>query len=119
LLVEDDPGVRDLSAQILTGYGYNVLTAENGVAGLRVGQACDGPIDLLLTDVVMPQMSGPELAEKLKGQRPDMRVLFASGYTRDIIACHEVTGSGDTFIRKPFSEDRLIQKVQALLGDHE
>ena len=118
LLVEDDKDVRELSAQILTAHGYHVLTAGDGLAGLRVSQEFKGPIHLLLTDVVMPHMSGPELAARLKDQRPEMPVLFASGYTRDVIAYHEVTASGDTFIRKPFSEDRLTQKVQTLLGDH-
>jgi len=117
LLVEDDPDVRDLSAQLLSAHGYAVLTAEDGLDGLCVSQEFDGPIHLLLTDIVMPHMSGPELAGRMKDHRPEMRVLFASGYTRDIIAHHAVTGSGDTFIRKPFSEARLIQKVQALLGD--
>src|SRR5205085_12015033 len=85
LLVEDEPSVRAIAAQALRGRGYHVLEAMNGEEALRIAQGREAEIALLLTDVVMPQMSGRELAERLQRVNPDIQVLYASGYTENTI----------------------------------
>jgi PAS domain S-box-containing protein len=116
LLVEDDPLVRDLAHRLLTQQGYMVYQASNGEEGLRVAQNHAGEkIHLLLTDVVMPQMGGKELAEKLKLSRPDIEVLYTSGYTDNAIVHHGVLESGTHFLQKPFSHRTLSHKVREVL----
>jgi PAS domain S-box-containing protein len=116
LLVEDDPLVRELAHRLLTQQGYMVLQASNGEEGLHVAQKHAGEkIHLLLTDVVMPQMSGKELAEKLKLSRPDIEVLYTSGYTDNAIVHHGVLESGTHFLQKPFSPKTLSHKVREVL----
>jgi signal transduction histidine kinase len=115
LLVEDEQMVLKLARQILATQGYRVLEAKNGEAALRMCAHDQGPIDLLLTDVIMPEMSGPELAERLHRLRPELRVLFMSGYTDDAIVHHGVLEEGANFIQKPFAPDVLARKVRQIL----
>ncbi len=115
LLVEDEPSVRGLAVQILRENGYRLLEAANGNEALRMAQEYAGEIHLLLTDVVMPQMGGKELANRLKTLRPGMKVLFTSGYTDDAIVHHGVLNSGIDFLQKPFSPETLAQKVREIL----
>jgi CheY-like chemotaxis protein len=115
LLVEDESSVRALAAEVLERHGYRVVAAENGERALELADARDGPIHLLLTDVVMPRMSGRELAEKLLVSRPDTKVLFMSGYTDDAIVQHGVLEEGTEFLQKPFTRDALTVRVREVL----
>lgn len=116
LLVEDDPLVRDLSRRILIQQGYAVMEAANGDEALRIANNCGGKkIHLLLTDVVMPQMGGKELAEKLKSLRSDIRVLYTSGYTDNTIVYHGTLEPNTHFLQKPFSPKTLSHKVREVL----
>ncbi|HSK73939.1 MAG TPA: ATP-binding protein, partial [Pyrinomonadaceae bacterium] len=115
LLVEDEEMVRNLSRQILQTCGYKVLEARNGVEALSICQDSDSKIDLLMTDVVMPQMGGRELAEKLEQMYPQIRLLFTSGYTDDAIIRQGVIKTGENFIQKPFTFEALAKKVRELL----
>jgi CheY-like chemotaxis protein len=115
LLVEDEELLRKLGRDILEANGYKVIEAKDGVDALAVCEQLDEDIHLLLTDVVMPQMGGRELAEKLAGKYPAMRVLFTSGYTDDAIVRHGIIDEGTNFIQKPFTLDALSQKVREIL----
>lgn len=115
LLVEDEETVRMLVREILQSNGYSVLEAKNGAEGLALAGRYNGKIDLLLTDVVMPQMSGRELAEKLCPLRPGTRILFMSGYTDDAVVANGSVAPGSAFIQKPFSPDALARKLRMLL----
>lgn len=112
LLVEDEETVRALAGEILKTNGYKLLTAPNGIEALRVCADYAGQIDLLITDVVMPQMGGRELAERLAELRPNIAVLYMSGYTDDAIVRHGVLDDQMSFIQKPFSVDRFALKVR-------
>ena len=121
LLVEDEEAVRRLTARVLTRSGYKVLTAAHGAAALEVASGHDDVIDLLLTDVIMPGMSGRELAELLLPLRPGMRLLYASGYTQDAVIRSGVSSHETAFIQKPFTPTALLQKVRTVLeggGEH-
>jgi CheY-like chemotaxis protein len=115
LLVEDEDAVRRLTSRVLTRSGYKVLGAASGHAALELAAKYEGTIDLLLTDVVMPGMSGRELAEQLLPLRPGMRLLYASGYTEDAIILHGVSSLETAFLEKPFTPDVLLRKVRAVL----
>jgi len=114
-IVEDDDRLRNLTRKILERYGYSVLEAENGEDALRVSEAHDGPIDLMLTDVVMPKMSGRETAERLQPLYPQMKVIYMSGYTDNAIVHHGVLAPGLNFLEKPFSQEGLARKVREVL----
>jgi CheY-like chemotaxis protein len=101
--------------EILEMNGYNVLEARHGVEALEISERHQGPIHLMVTDVVMPQMSGRELAQRLQPLRPDMKVLYMSGYTDDAIVRHGVLGAGMAFLSKPFTPDALAIKVSEVL----
>ena len=118
LLVEDEPAIRALAGDILRRYGYTVLEARHGVEALLTGSQYLGMIHLLITDVIMPQMSGSEVAERLTHERPHMKVLYISGYTDDTIIHHGVVQEGTAFLQKPFSPDALVQKVRQVLDMH-
>jgi CheY-like chemotaxis protein len=119
LLVEDEEVVRGLTRKILTQAGYNVLDANGGEEAIRVCRAHNGPIDLLVTDVVMPELSGKEVAERLLELRPAIRVIFMSGYTDEAIVQHGVLDANVEFIQKPFSWIGLTRKVRDVLNRHE
>jgi len=114
LFVEDEDALRRLGSVSLESYGYSVLTAANGDEALRLAEGNGRKVDLLLTDVVMPGMSGCELAMALRNRRPDLRVLFLSGYTEDTIM-HRGVVAGATFLSKPFSPAALATKVRQVL----
>jgi len=117
LLVEDEELVRNLSREILETCGYTVIEARNGLEALEVCENGGCKIDLLMTDVVMPQMGGRELAEKLTEKLPNLQILFTSGYTDDGMARHGgVTETSTNFIQKPFTFDALAHKVRELLN---
>ncbi|GKS59500.1 hypothetical protein YTPLAS18_30270 [Nitrospira sp.] len=115
LVVEDEPAVRFLVQETLRMHGYQVLMARHGIEALLTGAKHMGSIHLLLTDVVMPQMSGPEVAEKLCLARPDMRVLYMSGYPDHPAFSHGGVKTKATLLQKPFSPHELAQKVREVL----
>jgi two-component system, cell cycle sensor histidine kinase and response regulator CckA len=115
LLVEDEARVRQLARDILQASGYTVLEARHGHAAIEVCDGHAGTIDLLLTDVVMPGMNGRELAERLAPRRPDMAVLYTSGYTDNAIVLHGVLDARTVFLQKPFTPDGLARKVRQVL----
>ena len=115
LLVEDEPSVRGLAARVLRKQGYNVLEAVNGGEALQIAETYSGRIDLLLTDVVMPQIGGRELYDQLKPLRADLKVLFTSGYTETAIVQQGNLPPGVAFLQKPFSPIFLTHKVRELL----
>jgi PAS domain S-box-containing protein len=115
LLVEDEDAVRGLMCEVLEGQGYTVLKASGGEEALRVSRGHGGAVDLLLTDVVMPGMSGREVASAIAAERPGLRVLFASGYTAEAIARHGVLEPGTDLIHKPFTPEALLRRVRERL----
>jgi PAS domain S-box-containing protein len=116
LLVEDEPLVRDFTRCVLQEIGYKVLDAGRGADALRIADEYEGPIHLMITDVVMPHMSGPQLAENLTHRRPEMKVLYVSGYTgADAIVRHGVLEEGISFLEKPFTTSSLAHKVREVL----
>jgi CheY-like chemotaxis protein len=115
LVVEDRAEVRDLVVDALQGTGYQVLEAAEGSAALDVAAQHSGKIHLLLTDVIMPRMSGKELADRLKQLRPEIRVLYMSGYAADVISSRGSLDAGEQYIAKPFSLTSLLTKVREIL----
>jgi len=115
LVVEDEGQLRALVRRALADLGYAVLEAANGLEALEIAAEHRGPIHLLLTDVVMPHLSGRELAQRLAASRPDTHVLFISGYTDEAIARHGVLAPGTVFLQKPVTPDRLARAVRAIL----
>jgi signal transduction histidine kinase/ActR/RegA family two-component response regulator len=115
LLVEDEDSIREPAAEILESRGYLVLAARDGAEALAVSQAHAGPIDLMITDVVMPGMNGKQLAEELRASRPGMRVLFISGYPEDAIAHHGVLEEDKAFLQKPCPAAVLLRTVREVL----
>jgi PAS domain S-box-containing protein len=115
LLVEDEPEVRDLAREILEGSGYRVLQACDAQDAVLMAERHAGPIHLLLTDVIMPRESGRALVERLRPLRPEMQVLYMSGYTNEAIVRHGVLDPDTQFIQKPFSPAGLGHKVRAAL----
>jgi len=118
LLVEDEDAVRNLTRMILERSGYRVLEARNGGEALLLCERHKEPIQLLISDVVMPQMSGRPLADRLSSLQPAMKVLFMSGYTDDAILHHGVLEADTPFLHKPFSPDALVQKVREVLDEN-
>jgi CheY-like chemotaxis protein/two-component sensor histidine kinase len=115
IVVEDEEVVRKLVVQILKRQGYKVLEGGRPSEALHICNKYDSPINLLVTDVVMPEMSGRELAEHLKSIRPGVKVLYISGYTENAIVHHGVLEKGVNYIQKPFMMDVLTQKVREVL----
>lgn len=115
LLVEDENGVRSLARRALQGFGYRILEAKNGAEALAVARESSDPIDLLLTDVVMPVMGGRELAQRLKQERPATRVLFTSGYPDTAGMQQDVEEAGVPYLPKPYTPNQLAEKVREVL----
>jgi CheY-like chemotaxis protein len=117
LIVEDEDAVRRLAERILRSAGYKILSAASGGDALVLCEKHSGTIDLLLTDVVMPQMSGRELADRLTMARQGLKVLYMSGYTDNAIIHHGVLDPGIRFVGKPFSAAELTRKVREALEE--
>jgi PAS domain S-box-containing protein len=115
LLVEDEAAVRESARQFLTRRGYTVLEASNGEDALRISREHPGPIHLMISDVVMPKMGGPQLAEQLVCARPDMKVLFVSGYAENTVLQHGQVDITSRFLQKPFSLKALARKIRDVL----
>jgi two-component system, cell cycle sensor histidine kinase and response regulator CckA len=115
LLVEDEESVRELVRETLKSKGYKVVEASDGLAGLSVAEAYEETIDILITDVVMPGMSGRELAKRVTAARPEIKVLYLSGYTEDAIIHEGVLEAGTAFLQKPFTLHVLARKVREVL----
>jgi CheY-like chemotaxis protein len=116
LVVEDQEELRKLAAFALNICGYQILEAGNGYAAMLAAQAHAGPIHLMLTDIVMPGIKGKELFDRLKAVRPEMKVLYMSGYLGDEISRRGLLEPGDMYIAKPFTPDSLAEKVRQVLG---
>jgi len=116
LLVEDDAGVRDVSARALRAGGFQVLAAAGAGEAMELAARSPGPIDVLVTDVVMPGVNGEALAEELRRRRPDLRILYVSGYPDDIIGRHGVLDRGVELLAKPFTPVNLVDRVGALMS---
>ena len=116
LLVEDEEMVRNLASETLRGYGYTVLEASNGEEATSVSSSNGRTIQLLVADVVMPGISGLELARRLKAARPDLRVLFMSGYSEEAVTRLGVMGAGEAFLQKPVTPTLLASKVREVLS---
>ena len=119
LIVEDEPALLNLATHLLSSRGYRVLAAATPIAALEVVDQHLGKIDLLLTDVIMPEMNGRDLANAIIDKIPTMRCLFMSGYTSDIIAQRGSLDEGTRFLQKPFSSEQLVGKVRAVLDEPE
>jgi len=117
LLVEDEEAVRKLARQILEIYGYTVLEASNGSDALRIVHDHKERIDLMLTDVIMPDTSGKALANRIEVTLPDIKVLYMSGYTDNTILHHGVLDPGTAFLQKPFTPYALASKVRTVLDE--
>ena len=116
LVLEDEARVRKLICEVLTGRGYHVLEAVRGDQAVRTAADYEGRIHLLLTDVVMPEMSGPHALDQIRVTHPYIKVLFMSGYTDEAMVHHGVLGSGVPFLQKPFLPDTLARKVREVLS---
>jgi CheY-like chemotaxis protein len=116
LLVEDEDQIRAVVQSLLRGFGYRVLEAKNGGEALLIAEKHPTPIDLLLTDVVMPYMGGAELAKRLSAVRPDMKVLCMSGYTDEAVLQHGILEAGLAFLQKPITPEKLGRKIRLVLA---
>ena len=115
LVAEDDRAVREVVAETLSARGYRVLRAADGQSALELARGAEGRLDLLLTDIVMPGMTGRELAQALAAAHPEIRVLYMSGYTDDAVVRHGVLEQGVPYLQKPFTPDVLALKVREVL----
>jgi CheY-like chemotaxis protein len=118
LLVEDDAQLRRLAHRALAGEGYTVLEADRGAVALDIARRHQGRIDLLLTDVVMPDTNGRKLAEALRAERPGLRVLFMSGYPDGAMIHHGMLDPGVAYLAKPFTTDAIARKIREVLDAH-
>ena len=117
LLVEDEPSLLRIGKRALQGLGYNVLAAASPSEAIRLAEQHPGTIHLLMTDVIMPEMNGRDLASHLLARHPGLKRLFMSGYTADVIAHHGVLEEGIHFLQKPFTIPVLAEHVRHALGD--
>jgi CheY-like chemotaxis protein len=117
LLVEDEKGVRELAREYLRTCGYQVVEAEDGHTALELAAMHAGSIDLLMTDVVMPGISGKELAERVKSQRPGIKVLYMSGYTDQSVVKHGILETDAVLLQKPFTMATLALKLREIFSE--
>jgi CheY-like chemotaxis protein len=117
LVVEDQDNLREMMVESLKLYGYTVQAAQDGAEALEICQQKKQSFDLLITDVVMPEMNGKELAEKIARQSPGIKTLYISGYAEDAIGDHKILLDGLSFLPKPFSPTALAQKVRYILDN--
>jgi len=115
LIVEDEPGMRELTTIFLEEYGYRVLAASGPEQAVELAEGFPEPIDLLLTDVIMPKMSGGKLAEKIVKARPQTKIVYMTGYTDDMLVQHKVLEPGVKLLQKPFTKVDLGLTVRATL----
>jgi two-component system cell cycle sensor histidine kinase/response regulator CckA len=118
LVVDDEAEVRKLVGAMVGQFGYNVLTADSGEHALTLYQNLKRPVDLLITDVVAPGMSGPMLADKMTALQPGLKVLYISGYDSTQVVQKYVVEKGHSLLTKPFTLPQLQEKVQSLLAGH-
>ena len=116
LIVDDEPEVRKLVGAMVSRHGFDVISADSGEAALQEYQKHGGPIDLLLTDVVAPGMSGPMLADRLAEKQPGLKVLFMSGYDNTSVVQRYVVERGYDLLHKPFTADELATKVNEMIS---
>ncbi len=116
LVVEDDDAVRDLTSTLLEGLGFDVISSEDATDAIRLAKEIDQPLDLLLTDVVMPDMKGPEVYRQIVEHQPDIKVLYMSGYTENVIFKKGILQEGIDFIQKPFTLRALHEKISRILS---
>jgi len=116
LAVDDDAGILKLLDSVLGSAGYSVLLADCGRNAIRIFEECATPVHLLLTDVIMPDLTGPVVAERLRERQPDLRVLFMSGFHDAELVQRFVTDNGFKLLPKPFTGDSLLRSVQNILG---
>jgi CheY-like chemotaxis protein len=117
LVVEDEDIVRDLVCEVLEDQGYNVMCARDGIEALNMAEDYDGPIHLLVTDVIMPHMNGQELAGKLSQLRPDMKILYVSGYSDNEIGDHGHLDPRYELLQKPFTPQTLARKIREVIRE--
>jgi CheY-like chemotaxis protein len=117
LIAEDNQGVRTIAQTILERSGYTVLAAANAAEALNRAQRYPGTIDLLLTDVVMPEMNGKDLLNRIREICPQIKVLFMSGYTDNVVSQYGILEKGVNYIQKPFSNNALAQKLRSVLDN--
>jgi signal transduction histidine kinase/ActR/RegA family two-component response regulator len=115
LLVDDEEALREVTRRILSGNGYHVLMAANGRQAIEIAKSHDGPIELLLTDVIMPAMQGPTVANAVRELRPDIRVLFMSGHAQPVLEAEAVLGTEFRLLEKPFDQVMLLENVRRVL----
>jgi CheY-like chemotaxis protein len=116
LLVEDDELMRSLTKQMLEEHGYTVMEAKDGKSALDIVGANHGRFDLMLTDVVMRGISGPELSSRLRDSQPNLKIVYMSGYTGELIAEHDILQPGITLLEKPFTRAALLTTIHNVLG---
>jgi two-component system cell cycle sensor histidine kinase/response regulator CckA len=115
LIVDDEPEIRKLVSAMVTRFGYAVMTADSGEHAMTLYKNLQGPLELLITDVVQPGMSGPMLADKLTALQPDLKVLYISGYDNTHVVQHYVVEKGHALLPKPFTTEEIHAKMQELL----
>jgi len=115
LIAEDEPDLRELTRIFLRDYGYNVIEAASAEQALQIGEVFAGPIHLLLTDVIMPGMSGRQLAERIHKKYPQTKIIYMTGYTDDMVVQHKVLEPGVNMLQKPFTRLDLASKVRSTL----
>jgi two-component system, cell cycle sensor histidine kinase and response regulator CckA len=115
LLVEDEDSVRKLAARVLRGHGYNVIEADGGRAALEILERHEGAVDMLVADVIMPDLTGPSLAAKVRERLPGIRTLFVSGYTQDVMTQRGELAPDEELLEKPFTPDQLARRVRGIL----
>jgi hypothetical protein len=118
LVVDDEEALREVTRRILTRNGYTVVTASSGAQAIEIAASHVGPIDLVLTDVIMPTMQGPAVANEVKRLRPGIRVLFMSGHAQPVLEAEAVLGTEFLLVEKPFDQATLLENVRKVL-DHD